>query len=141
MELMFRKIGKTLIPANKYAEQDFATFKEGASILIGLKKKRNPQHHRKLLGMLHYLVENTDHFRNKDAALDALKWNAGIYKTSFQWNRHRQEMMPVQTLESISFSSMDQHKFEEFYKESLDFIAELTRDDPKKVKLNLESYY
>ena len=139
--MMMRKMGQALVPGDKYAEEALKTIKGSDSILIEWRKPRNPAHHRKVLGMITYLVENTDIFKNKDQALDALKWNAGIYRTSFQWNHRRQEMEPKETLDSISFSAMSQDKFELFAAASIDFIALLTRDEPDNVRRNLETYF
>jgi hypothetical protein len=140
-KIMLQVVGKTLIPANKYAEETVAAWPNGSQILVEARRPRNPAHHRKVLAMIHYLTDSTDYFPSVDKALETLKWNAGIFKTTMQWNRRRQEMEPKETLDSISFASMTQDKFEQFAAASIDFIAELTRDEPENVKRNLESYY
>ena len=105
--------------------QDYENLKKiasGSLVTIDDKDVRNIMHHRKFFALLnlvvHHLPENlSERLLNVDFLLHELKIRLGHYDL-YVTPKGNQQYKP----RSISFQSMGQSKFEEFYSQAIDVI-------------------
>lgn len=90
-------------------------FAEGEVITAEIKKQRNIKHHRKFMALCQVVAEYHPVFDNTDKAMVAIKVVAG--HCEWQPNPLTGELMPVP--KSISFASMDQLAFDQFYQNAV----------------------
>jgi hypothetical protein len=113
-----------------------ANIKEGDMVLCEIKKPRNVGHHRKFFTLMNMVFQNQDQYNNQDHLREDLTIEAGFYDIEYNfWGEERKRA------KSISFSSMDQTEFQEFYKAFLDAVVRVYGLDNKDLVENIERYY
>ena len=133
MKAAFVKHFGALRPADEQAETILAKIAEGTTVMADVTRPRNVQHHRLLFALLKLTVDNTDRYPTVATLLSALKLATGHYDVVMVrrswWARilaglglQETDDMPVLIPASISFTSMDQTAFDDFYSRCLDII-------------------
>lgn len=108
---------------NDYAYKRFKAYvkrmEAGELLSFSWKKPRNPQHHKKFMALVTYVKDNSDTFDTKKKALTAVKIAAG--HVEWEMSPVTGELVPIP--KSISFDSMDQNEFDNFYSDAIDGVV------------------
>jgi hypothetical protein len=115
----FVKRNGALVPRDFHADGFMATIKEGREIMVTARRPRNPAHHRLLWAMLRKVVENSDQWPNETALLDELKLATGLAEVRVNLLTGKPYAIPG----SISYASMDQTKFKEWFDQATHLLA------------------
>jgi hypothetical protein len=125
----FIKKNGALVPGDGDAALAFVKMKDGKGYLINVTRPRNVLHHRKLFALLSVVQDNTDKWPTVETLLDDLKISTGLFETRV----NAVTGIPYVVAKSISFASMAQDEFEEFFQRAIDIISkqvlEMDRDD------------
>jgi hypothetical protein len=124
MQLSLKRIGNTLIPSSDESVEVFSKLKQNEEILVEYKKYRNVGNHRRLFSMLIGVVRNSEHYKSVDNLLDVIKLKSGHFTTVVT---HKGEAMFIP--KSISFASMKEDEFKEFFSRAIDVILEFTPEE------------
>ncbi len=119
---IFRKQASSLVPVDEEGRALLAKIKDGRDVECEVIQRRNPRHHRLLFAMIKMLRDNTELFEGKDTeiVLTALKLATGYVRTYVDRTTGNTVMVPL----SISFASMDQTRFSEWFDCAVHQIAE-----------------
>jgi len=104
----------------------------GAMMMISYKQPRNLKHHRKFFALVHAIVANSETYDTEEKALIAVKLAAG--HVDFVPDPKTGELTAVP--KSVSFPSMDQDEFEEFYERAVQGV--ITHICPHMTRLDLD---
>ena len=118
MKTVFRRFGKSLMPADEQAAEWLAKVPNGDCVMLEGRRPRNIGHHRKLFALLRIVVANQEHFKSEEHLLDALKVMTGHVKEYSSLNGDVRYVVP----KSISFESMGQEEFSLLYDKMVDVI-------------------
>jgi len=125
---VFIKRNGGLFPGDAEAATAFAKMKDGAGYLVSLHRPRNISHHRKLFALLNLVQDNTDRWPTVETLLDDLKISTGLFETRV----NAVTGIPYVVAKSISFASMKQDEFEQWFDKAVDLISkqvlEMDRD-------------
>lgn len=120
MKASFVSSKGALHPVGEEAQQIIAAIPAGREVMVEIKPSRNPRQHRLFMALLGIVVENTDFFATKEAALTAVKMAIGeadpvVDPLTFEtkW-----------VLRSIAFESCDQARFSLIFEAALRVICE-----------------
>lgn len=112
-----RRTMNGLKPADANSEGVINELPIGQTLKVTITQPRNVAHHRKFFAMLNIIYENQSHYQSLDELLYAVKMKLGyVIPVTI---KGQQGFMP----KSISFTSMDQSAFSEFYERTVDFVA------------------
>ncbi len=117
-KLVLRKHLGSLRPADEQSEDWLRKIANGECIMVEARKPRNIQHHRKLFALLKLVCDNVEQPITPKMLLGVIKLRTGycdIVKTA-----KGEILLP----KSISFESLDQHGFDEFYNAAVHFIIQ-----------------
>lgn len=92
----------------------------GEYLLIESKRPRNPGHHRKLFALLRLVADNSETYDTIQRALYAIKVVTGHTQPAIDPLSGELTSVP----DSISYASMDQDKFNEFYNQAVDGVLQ-----------------
>jgi len=122
--------GVILIPAYDSDKEKMQKMKPDKPYLFTLSDKRNPRHHRKMFAIFRAVVNSTseDIFPDEEAVLAWVKWELGYVKPLKVRDKK------IYQVESISFSTMGQTRFDGFYKKAVDLLAFLIGVDPQELE-------
>lgn len=116
---LFVKHLGSLRPADDDAESIMRALGSGELVEVTVKKRRNPKHNAKLFALLKIVVDNTDgRWPTVDALKEDLKMATGLYEKRVSLSG-KVYYVP----KSISFASMDQVQFSQWYDQALDVIV------------------
>lgn len=101
-------------------------------MILSYKQPRNIAHHRKFFSLVQAVVENSEVYDTRDKALDAIKLAAG----HVDWIPRPDTGELVPRPKSISFESMDQGVFDEFYENAIRGVLRFIV--PKMTRMDLE---
>lgn len=110
-----------LIPADVMSDELLAKIPEGKTVLVSVRTHRNTRQHRLLFAMLRKVVENTDQWSDEKILLDDLKLATGLFETRVS----ALTKMPYPVPASISFASMPQERFEQWFRKAMEKCAEV----------------
>lgn len=130
-ELFLVRSGAALVPADDEARERIARMPRGQVVKAEVKRARNLSHHRKFFGgLVTFVAERHPVFNTREKALAAVKLAVG----HVDWTPHPAtgELVPIP--KSISFDSMEQGEFDEFYTAAIDatlahLIPDADRDE------------
>jgi len=110
--------------------------KVGDLLQCEIKKPRNYQFHKKFFALLNMIYQNQERYNNIDHLRNDLTIEAGFYTL-------RQNLKGEQIYEadSISFSKMNEEKFEDYYSKCLDVIVKYFNFDKQSIIDNVEQYF
>lgn len=136
MKLFFIKSqGGVLIPADSECIDNMQKVKNGDTIMIEYKPKRNYQFHKKAFALLNLVLQNQDHYKTVENILEVVKFRAGYFETIITHTGKKHYKT-----KSISFSEMDNLEFEEFYSKIIDVAFELTGLLKKDIEKEILSF-
>jgi hypothetical protein len=122
-----RKSGNALLPASNYDQELFDEVQSGRAFLVSIHSARNPGHHRKFWALAASVARFDPHFHNAEEAVRWIKRQIpGLHRRYLD----RDGGLVIE-LESISFASMDQTRFANFYDRALYLWAERIGCDPE----------
>lgn len=116
---IFRRRGNTLVPADRDAFLSLERMQEGREYLVNLTRPRNVRHLRKLFALLNLVQDNTDRWPTVETLLDDLKISTGLFETRV----NAVTGLPYVVAKSISFASMTQDEFEQWFDRAVDLIC------------------
>lgn len=118
--LLVRK-GSHLVPDNPISLESIEAMKEGEVVLATIRRPRNGKHHNLLFALIRLVLNNQTKYTNEKSLLVAIKINTGYFDTLTMYVRN----VPVEVVlpQSISFVSMDQKEFNDFFQRAMDFIV------------------
>ena len=126
---IFVKRKGALVPGDADAWAAFAKMKEEAAYLVNLNRPRNISHHRKLFALLGLVQDHSDKWPTVETLLDDLKISTGLFETRI----NAVTGIPYVVAKSISFASMAQEEFEQWFDRAVDLICkqvlDMSRDD------------
>lgn len=93
--------------------------KFGRTVRVEITVPRNVQHHRKFFALLNLVWSSAGDWPTLEDMLDELKYRLGHYERCRIVDRETGEVFDYCRLKSISFASMDQTEFDEFYEKAL----------------------
>ena len=111
-------------------------YKVGQEYTAKLTKIRSPGHHRKFFSFLKTVYDNQDIFFNIDHLREEMTKAAGFYDC---YTNHKGNT--VYKAKSISFVSMDQVEFKEFYERFADSCCEVFSFDSETMEDEIAPYF
>ena len=116
MKINLIKTLSGLKPADDEATEALKKIKLDTVVSCEVKRQRNYQHHKLYFALLKLVIDNNSKYNNTDDLLFEIKLRMGYC------NRIIIDGTVCYKPKSISFKSMDQDTFNDFYKKSLDII-------------------
>ena len=120
-DLLMAKTLTGLVPSDDASREDLRGIKLGTILRCKVSRLRNASHHRKFFALLNTVWSACDQWPSVDSLLTDLKFRL----------RHTDDVLLVSTGEivripkSISFASMDQTEFDQFYASALRELCEM----------------
>lgn len=108
-----------LVPADVMADDMMGGLKEGAQVLVSVRRPRNVRHHRLLFALLRKVTDNSDRWADEETLLQDLKLATGLFTTRVSAING----MPYPAPASISFAAMDQARFDGWFEKAILVIA------------------
>jgi len=130
---VFIKQNGGLFPADADAEEAFGKMRDGARYLVNLHRPRNVDHHRKLFAVLNVVQDNSDRWPTTETLLEDLKMSTGLFETRV----NSLTGIPYVVAKSISFSSMSQDEFEQWFNRAVDLICKQVLQMDKEYLLEI----
>lgn len=106
--MMVKKLS-ALYPANETAEALMRRLKQNEMVSVDVSRPRNVKFNAKLFAMLQIILQNQEAYKSIDDLLEICKLRIGHCRTVA--TKHGDVQIP----NSISFASMDEDSFAEFY--------------------------
>ena len=106
------------IPADDEDKEKLKGIKQGETVSCEVKKPRNIKFHRKFFVLVKLVYDNQKIYKCIEHLRNDLTIEAGYYKVSY--NMHGEE---VKLAKSISFASMGELEFNEFYSSVVNTIC------------------
>ena len=119
---MIMKVAKgwSLVALDPQTRDALDSLPIGKEVMVEVKARRNLKFHRKLFALLSLILENQDYYKTIELLLDEVKFRAGYFEINVT---HKGQT--IAKPKSISFASMDEIEFAEFYKHAVDVGFEL----------------
>jgi len=105
-------------------------------IVFEWSKPRNLKFHKKFFALLNMVYENQEQYNNIEHLRKDLTISAGYYDLRFNI-----EGVEVQEAKSISFASMDDLEFSDFYNRIVDVVVKWLGIDKQEIIDNIEQYF
>jgi hypothetical protein len=113
-----RRSGDKLVPITEWDREQLLNVPEGKDLSIKLSRTRSARQHRLFWSLMQIVVDNHPYYLRPEQLVEWLKLRLG-YVEEIMF--HNGEMMTK--LSSISFTSMGQIEFQEFFNKALYVIA------------------
>jgi len=119
MKIYLRRKGDTLTPLTQEDLDSLKRIKDEQIIYVDYKKPRNPHFHAKFMSLVRTVFDNQDEYEEIEGVLNVIKVKTGhctklpIVDKSMPPGYN--EIGEIYVPKSISFSSMDELKFDHFY--------------------------
>lgn len=107
-----------LVPDDTDAMEYAFKTQDGKAFVIELKSQRNPRQHKLFFSLLAFVVHHSDKYTNVEQLLQHLKIATGHVREF-----HGYDGKMYLEAKSISFGSMSQEKFREFFESCIDIIC------------------
>jgi hypothetical protein len=117
-DIVMRKGMAGLFPTDEAGENTLGDIKMGDAVKVKITRPRNIQHHRLFFAMCNLVANNTDAVRDTDELVFRLKIATGHCRELM-----RDDGTVLYEPQSISFASMSQDEFNDFYKKCVDIIC------------------
>lgn len=128
-DVLLRRSGLILSPADGLAEHEIERFPLGRDLRCTLKRARSQPHNRLYWSCLHRVAENLDQAITAQALHEWLKLRLG-YTVPISLRSGKVEWVP----DSTAFDRMDQPRFNEYSAAAFDMIKVGFGIDPEDVK-------
>lgn len=112
---LFIRREQAFVPADLHAEEALRKYPVGSTVMLTLRRPRNPRHHRKLFAIFDVVLGQTDRWADEVVLLEDLKLATGLFTTRISAFTG----MPYPVPASISFAAMSQDRFETWYAKAL----------------------
>ena len=135
MEIFLKRIGARLVPINDLGNEQLAELPLDEIIKAKISRPRNVGHHRKFFALVKVVFDNQDHYTNQETMRKVMIMQAGYYDTI--------KVMKGDTVylpKSISFGSMDQNEFQEFYERFLDVAVQMLDMECEELSKEVEAF-
>jgi hypothetical protein len=116
---VFRRRRRSFVPVDQESLDLLDTVAEERDVVLNIKARRNPKHHRLFFAVLKFMVEHTRYFETVEKAKTAIKIATGEVDTYI--DSHTGKTFFI--LRSISWGSMDQSRFSAFFDRAVHVIA------------------
>ena len=116
--LLVKEKGGRLAPADSISFESISAIGNGEYLTAKLTRPRNVKHHRKFFALLKIVFEAQDRYPTTNHLLHAIKIGVKHYDLVHLTKNHT-----VIETRSISFASMAQDEFEEFYDKVVNLIV------------------
>lgn len=103
---------------------------------VEIRQPRNIKFHKKFFALLDLVYQNQDAYANKDDLREDLTIEAGYFRLTD--NIHGQT---VKRAKSISFASMDDFEFSEFYSSVMNVVIKWLKISREEIAENIEQYF
>jgi hypothetical protein len=116
-EILMRREGSHLVPADQLAEEDVRELKAGAEFIVEVRKPRSLQHHRLLFALLRKVAKSTPTPLSEDALRAWVLVRTGHV-----------DVLPLgfgktyEAPKSMSFAAMDQGEFRKLFDDAVHLI-------------------
>jgi len=110
--------------------------KAGKTVKCKITMPRNVMFHRKFFALINMVYQNQERYSNTDDLRNDLTIASGYYtqRTNLQGD-------VITEAKSISFASMDQHAFDDYYSKVLDCIVKYFNFDKQLIIDNVEQHF
>jgi hypothetical protein len=125
--------GQRLAAADPISLEAIESIREKETVTATLRRARNPRHHAKLFALLNIVHPHQKGYPTVGDLLVALKVSTGLFDTVQSVDR-----IPIIIPKSISFASMSQSDFEQWYERAIDVILTRILPNVNKDELNDE---
>jgi hypothetical protein len=120
LDLLLMREGQRLSAADPISLEGIESLRQKETVTAAIRRNRNPAHHRKLWALIAAVFPHQQHYATQQDLLNALKVATGYFETG-----KTIDGIPFMIPKSISFASMSQTPFEQWYERVVDVI--LTR--------------
>jgi hypothetical protein len=120
-------------------ESDYEKLKKikaGKTVKCKITMPRNVMFHRKFFALINMVYQNQERYNNIDDLREQLTIEAGYYKTV-----NNMQGEPQRKALSISFASMDEAQFTDYYSKVLDCIVLYFHFDKQLIIDNVEQHF
>lgn len=117
---LFIRRAQGFVPADIMAEDAMNKVAVGSTVMLTVRRPRNPGHHRKLFALFSVVLEQTDRWADSTVLLEDLKLATGLFETRVS----ALTGMPYPVPSSISFAAMSQDRFEAWYAKAIRVLSE-----------------
>lgn len=117
---LFIRRAQGFVPADIMAEDAMNKVAVGSTVMLTVRRPRNPAHHRKLFALFSVVLEQTDRWADSTVLLEDLKLATGLFETRVS----ALTGMPYPVPASISFAAMSQDRFETWYAKAIRVLSE-----------------
>jgi hypothetical protein len=134
MKLYVVKNNGALYPANEEAEEYFKKVKQGVIISCEMRRPRNYKNHKRMFALLQIVLDNQEIFTTIEQLKEAIKLMVGHVEYTRVLDKSTKEWATVEIPKSISFASMPELEFQDYFSKSIDAIIKyiipgMDRDD------------
>jgi hypothetical protein len=117
LDLLLIRQGQRLAAADPVSLEALESIREKETVTASIRRNRNPAHHRKLWALIAAVYPSQSQYATQQDLLNALKVATGYFETG-----QTIEGIPFMIPKSISFASMPQTPFEQWYDRVVDVI-------------------
>ena len=124
MEIYCQVTQQGLVPMYDSDYEEKKKLKQGEKVLVTIKRPRNYENHKRFFALLRLVVQNLPEqmaramsIYSEEDLLNCIKLDLGMFTTHWQEGR---ELLKVK---SISFASMDESEFSNFFTETINLIT------------------
>lgn len=134
--LMVKNLNNTLSCAYDSDYDNLKKIKSNSFIEVEIKSKRNILFHRKFFALLNLVFQNQEQYTNIDHLRKDLTVSSGYY--DLRYNIQGEE---IKEPKSISFASMDELEFSEYYNRVIDVVVKWLGIDKQDLIDNINQYF
>ena len=125
-ELWMKRGLKGLEPVDDSGLEVLRRLKQGDVIKVEITKPRNIRHHRKFFALLNLVWSSCGDWPSVEDLLSELKKRMGLYDDCGEIvDRETGQVLKAVRLRSISFASMDQTEFDEFFEKAIRTLCQI----------------
>lgn len=117
-ELILRRSGDRLVPVTEWDREKLLGIPEGRDLTVKISRTRSAKQHRLFWALMQKVVENHPYYVRAEQLVEWLKLRLGYVE---EMMFHDGQLMTK--VSSISFGSMGQDQFREFFTLALDVIV------------------
>ncbi len=130
---------KTPIGLKAYSDIDADALKKikiGEVVKAEITKPRNVKFHRKFMALMQLVFENQTQYAVFEDLLIEVKLKTGHYTEHITTNG-----VLIYVPKSISFASMDEYEFNDFYTKALNILGKLIKIETEDLRKQVDQFY
>ena len=131
LDLLLVRNGQRLAAADPISLEGIESLRENEIVTGVIKRARNPRHHAKLFALLNVILPHQQSYPTTQDLLVAIKIGTGLFDTV-----RSVDGIPIIIPRSISFASMSQTEFEQWYERVIDLITSRILPSVNRDELN-----